>query len=134
MKIVTFEQIKNIIKNQHPGVRNIWCFDSQYTAPNMEEFKEIIEEIKPITIKFKQELFDCDDYALVMAAFVKLKAAVKFHKGIAFGEITVRNTMLAGEVHSLNVLITEDKKMHYYEPQGKTFVDGQNYKPFFVRI
>ena len=133
MKLVTFEQIKNIIKNQHPDARNIWCFDSQYSAPSLEEFNKTIEKVEPITIQFQEELFDCEDYALVMSAFVKMKAVSQFPKSISFGEVTTKNT-LTGEIHTLNILITEDEEVLYFEPQGKVFVDGQNYEPFFVRI
>jgi hypothetical protein len=133
MKIITFDQIGEIIKKRYPDARNIWRFDQQYSAPSLKEFKKIINKVDPITIQFEEELFDCEDYALVMSAFVKMKAASQFPKSISFGEVTVRDTM-SREVHTLNILITEDEEMLYFEPQGKLFVDGQNYKPFFVRI
>ena len=125
--------VGEIIKREHPGARNIWRFDQEYAAPSLEEFNKIIEKVEPITIQFQEELFDCEDYALVMSAFVRLKAAPQFPKSISFGEVTTKNT-LTGEVHTLNILITEDEEMLYFEPQGKVFVDGQNYEPFFVRI
>ena len=84
-------------------------------------------------MQFKTELFDCEDFAHVTSAFVKLKAANKYPKGIAFGEITIKHTV-SKEIHSLNFLITENEKMYYYEPQGNLFVNGKNYKPFYARI
>ena len=98
--------------------------------------KELLQqwlEIEPINMQFKTELFDCEDFAHVISAFVKLKAAKKYPKGVTFTEITIKH-ILAKNVHSLNCLITEDEKALYFEPQGMLFVNGKNYKPFYARI
>jgi hypothetical protein len=133
MKLITCQQIRDTLKRDNSEVRNIWLFDKHYCALTIEEYEDILKEIQPINVQFKAELFDCEDFAHVTSAFVKLKAASKYPKGVAFGEITIKHTV-SKEIHSLNFLVTEDEEMHYYEPQGSLFVNGENYKPFFVRI
>jgi hypothetical protein len=125
--------VRDSLKRSNPEIRNVWLFDKQYCALTIKEFESVVKEIEPITVQFKDELFDCDDYALVTSAFMKLKAAALYPRSISFGEITIKHS-LTGEVHSLNFLVTEDEKLHYWEPQGQLFVNGDNYKPFFVRI
>jgi len=133
METITCQQIRDALKRANPKVRNIWLFDKHYVALSVDEFKKVLQTVEPITTQFKDELFDCDDYAHVTSAFVKLKAAAKYPRSIAFGEITVKHSM-SKEVHSLNFMVDDKEKVHYFEPQGRIFVDGDNYKPFFVRI
>jgi hypothetical protein len=132
MKLITYDQVGEIIKRDHPEARNIWRFDKEYCAPSKQEFGAVLKEVAPIELQFRDELFDCEDFALVMSAFVRMKAALVFPKAIAFGEVTVKKA--SGEVHTLNILITDKHEVLYFEPQAKIFVDGRNYKPFFVRI
>jgi hypothetical protein len=106
-----------------------------YCTANDDEFKNYLKKIEPIEQEFHPDKFDCDDFALIMSAHIKLVVAAQnlLPHGLAFGEIVVRNS-LSGSVHQLNVLIHDVLTFSFFEPQGKIFVDGKNYKPFFVRI
>ena len=136
MKKITCQQIRDALKFKLKLVKpnRIWLFDKHYCAVNKDEFKDILKEVEPIKVKYQAELFDCEDYAHVLSAFVKLKAASSYSYGIAFGEITGRDTLL-GNIHTLNFLITESEEAFYFEPMDMEFVEEKDkYSPFYARI
>lgn len=135
MQVITCQQIRDALKFKLKLVKKdrIWLFDKNFCALNEEEFKKLLDEVKWAKVPFVRELFDCEDFAHVTSAFIKLKAAKKYEKGVAFGEITVRHS-LTKQIHTLNFLVTEDLEAHYFEPQAEIFVNGKNYEPFYARI
>jgi hypothetical protein len=138
MKLISCQQIRDALKFKLKLVKEnrIWLFDKHYCALSKEEFDELRKTVEPITAEYKAELFDCEDFAHVMSAFIKLTALAVHNvyvKGIAFGEITIRHTV-SKEIHTLNFLVTEDKEAFYFEPQSQIFVNGKNYEPIYARI
>lgn len=134
MKLINHKQVRVILEAHYPDLRHVWLFDKEYCAVGKEEFENnILPAVNVITTQFKDELFDCDDYAHVTSAFVKLVVAKLYPKSATFGEIAIKHA-ISKEVHSLNFLVTEDDGFHYFEPQGRIFVNGKNYKPFFVKV
>lgn len=137
MKLITHQQIRDALKYQLRLIKpnRVWLFDSDYCALSEDEFDDLVKEIEPVNMQFKVELFDCEDFAHVTSAFIKLKAAVKYPKGVAFGEITTRH-LITKEIHTLNFVCFEDGTVRYYEPQGQVFIDNgaSYYEPFYARI
>ena len=134
MKKITCQDIRDALKFKLNLIKpnRIWLFDKHYCAVNKDEFEDILKDIEPIRVEYKTELFDCEDYAHVISAFVKLKAASSYPFGIAFGEITGRDSVF-GNIHTLNFLITEDKNAIYFEPMDMKFIEDK-YDPFYARI
>lgn len=134
MKLITCQVIRDSLKSNLKLVKKnrIWLFDKNYCAIGKNEFEDLRKEIEPINMQFKTELFDCEDFAHVTSAFIKLKAANKYPKGVAFGEVTTRNNQTK-EIHTLNFLITENEKAYYFEPQTMEFI-VDDLEPFYARI
>jgi hypothetical protein len=136
MKLISCQKIRDALQFQHglDGRERVWLFDKHFCGLSKVEFEELLKELNPINAVFKEELFDCEDFAHVLSAMVKLTALKKrYERGIAFGEITIRH-LVTNNIHSLNFLVTEDLEALYFEPQGRLFVNGKNYKPFYARI
>ena len=136
MKLLTSRDVRDCLKLhwQMPVEARLWLFDTTYCGISVQKFEDIVRQLAPIEAQFAAELFDCEDFAHVFSALVKLQVTgMHYPKGIAFGEVTVRHT-IAKEVHTLNFLIDDKLRPHYYEPQGKLFVNGENFKPFYARI
>lgn len=83
---------------------------------------------------FSDEKFDCDDFALVTNAFVKLKIAAMelLHNG-AIGEASMIHPIKG--IHNQNIFITDDLKVKLYEPQADQIIEpGQGESIFYVRM
>ena len=108
-----------------------WLFDMQYCAISQDEFENVLQTIEPIKKRFREEGFDCEDFAHVLGARVRL--ANNYEKNIAFGEITIRHN-ITRRIHTLNFLITNIFDALYFDPQAMGFVNGENFNPFYARI
>jgi hypothetical protein len=132
MRIIHSSELRTIIKKQWPELLHVWLFDQTYAAVDVETFLNYYSKIEEMP-EFDFNKFDCDDFSLLTHARIKLIASKDLPHSIAFGEITVRREDI-GDVHNLNVLISDDSKALLYEPQGEIFIDGANMKPFFLRM
>ena len=135
MKNLTANRIRKILKKKWPKLKYVWLFNSNYTAIDIETFKDVILNLQPIEQKFDSKKFDCDKFALVTQALVSLVTAKdsSIDYDIAFGQIVIKHK-ISKEIHAINVLIDSNEKIHLMEPQGRHFVDGVNMKPLFLRI
>ena len=130
------QEIRDALKFKLKLVKKnrVWLFDKHFCAISKDEFDELLDSINPMLPQFEEELFDCEDFAHVLSALVKVKAREKkYDYGVAFGEITTRHN-LTKEIHTLNFLVTDNLDAFYYEPQAYQFVNGENYEPFYARI
>lgn len=143
MKEILCQEIRDSLRFNLKLVKKnrIWLFDKHYIGLSKKEFGEVLSSIapiyNPIRDKYGEEVFDCEDFAHVLSAFVKLEALLKKYKyGIAFGEITTRQLDNRKIIHTLNYLITDNLEAYYFEPQAGIFLDeGEKlYEPFYARI
>jgi len=132
MELISFEQMLKIVKKEYPDARNVWPFDKQYCVGSKEWYEDVLNRVPPIDVPFKEEVFDCEDFAMAMTVFVKMEVASELSHSLAFGEALVDGARPTP--HTLNILITDKMEVLFYEPQVRQFVDGRDFKPFFVRI
>lgn len=151
MKTITTSLVRKILKNRFSGLRHIWIFDRKLALLPDEQAEEVLKraerhkkqleeilrkefEASKKALQFKDQLFDCDEYAVIALAFVKLEIAMlDLSHTWAFGEIS----LVAPEkgVHNQNFFITEDLKVKLYEPQAnKIILPSKGETVFYVRI
>ena len=134
MKIVTTSKIRKILKKQWKQLKHIWIFDRKLVLLSSEQINSILKGIDIYKKQFKNELFDCDDFALVTNAFVKLKVAeLQFPHNWAFGEVSMMHPEIG--IHNQNIFITEDFEIKLFEPQAnKIILPNKGEIVFYVRI
>lgn len=134
MKIITADKLCEILIGQWPQLEHIWRFDKKFVVLPNKQVDEILKGIDVYKNQFKNELFDCDDFALVVNAFVKLEVAkLSLPHNLAFGEAAMMHPRIG--VHNQNVFITEDFEVKLFEPQAnKIILPGKGEIVFYVRI
>ena len=144
-KSISAKQTREILKTQWPELKHIWGFDKRFTLFSSAEIENILKEVTEIINEvsekyfekkmiFSDEKFDCDDFALVTNAFVKLKIATMelLHNG-AIGEASMIHPIKG--IHNQNIFVTDDLKVKLYEPQAAKIIEpGQGESIFYVRM
>jgi hypothetical protein len=107
-------------KEIHEIVRQycLYCFvaDGNYYLPTLEEIKTLIKKSFIEKYKYKIETFDCDDFALILHAWIRQKQyRDKWENPWAFGEVWGK--FKKNEFHAMNFVITRDKGFLLIEPQ-----------------
>jgi len=95
--------------------------DQKYYLPSIEDSKKLIEESKVSEYQWYDEVFDCDDFAIMLKAHF-CKDAYRHQKrrhshclGIAWGMIP--------RSHALNWMINDDYKLRFVDPMyGEIFL------------
>ena len=133
MKTITADKARKILRKQYPQLKHIWIFDKKLVVLSDEQVDKILQGISVYEQRFKVELFDCDDFALVANAFVKLETSqAALSHPWAFGECSFVHPERGA--HNQNIFITEGLKVKLYEPQNQeiTLPDGEIV--FYVRM
>jgi len=105
-------EIKRILFKVFPKLEVPWCRDSDYGLPTIQQVKDFLEENDVNQYHFKEETFDCDDFAL------QLHAEVKRQYHWAFGECFGDKIKGVEKLHNLNFFIAADDRQGYLvEPQ-----------------
>ena len=135
IKIIATKQIREILRTQWPGLQHIWIFDKRLILLPLNQIKTILDSIyKKHRYQFQDETFDCDDFALVMNAYMKIEiASMNLSHNGAFGEASMIHSTMG--IHNQNIFITDDLKVKLYEPQSdRTIEPGQGETIFYVRM
>jgi len=96
------------------------CLDQKYKLITLDDWKEIIKsDTLNITKEWKQDVFDCDNFAITFnahcAEFYEVNTA-----GIALGKLYDAYTLEFLGNHAFNVLVAKKDnqlKLYVYEPQ-----------------
>jgi len=118
MKEASAKEVRAILEKKWPELKQIWLFDRKYMLITVIEVEQILSSLNDMP-RFRYELFDCDDFALVTHAFVKQKFAGenKYKYNAAFGEVMFYEPV--GGIHVANLFITEDETIWFYDAQLK---------------
>ena len=88
--------------------------DEEYFLPSVEESRRLMQESKIADYQWYDEVFDCDDFAIMLKAHF-CKDAYKHHKrrhshclGIIWGMVP--------RPHALNWVVNDDMKLRFIDP------------------
>lgn len=88
----------------------IFVADREYHYPTKRDIEWLLSDSSFEVYKYLKSVFDCDDYCLMLHAFVRQEQyKEKWEKPWAFGEIWSRT-------HAYNVVVSEDEIL-CIEPQ-----------------
>lgn len=119
-------EIKSILNNLWPGIR-IMCADRDYWLPSEKDLKDIIWKSYIDEYQYAIERFDCDDFALVLHAFIVQERYIRAdeHKlpkeewfPWAFGEVWGSKFQGENTAHAINICITDEEEIFLIEPQN----------------
>ncbi|RLB60801.1 MAG: hypothetical protein DRH08_14865 [Deltaproteobacteria bacterium] len=145
MKILSSKKLRKELKIMWPmftKLDEIWLTDRDYYCPPVKLIKEAIEKCGVVNKLPKGEAFDCDDFALVANALVRLYFIDKeWNKDgnnwypIAFGEAIGTKWNAWEDVHSANICMCEEGIM-LIEPQHGTIwkANPADDNLFFIKI
>jgi hydroxymethylpyrimidine/phosphomethylpyrimidine kinase len=115
--IVQSQEIRHIIAKAIGGIIsptvNPLLPDAEYYLPRLEEVQRIVKEDHTDRMAYMEEVFDCDDSAVLLkAAFIK-DAYKRKRRAYAFGIVWG----MFPHPHAVNWVITRDKEFFFIEPQ-----------------
>ena len=101
------------------SINDIVIADSNYLAIDYDSWVKnlgsIYHELRN-KLKYTPNIFDCDDFALIMASTVAYSAFKSMYKiQLAFG-------IAWSDVHAYNVFVCNNGRTYIYEPQNNTVV------------
>ena len=129
---VSASSLRKEIRSIWPGVQFIWMPDKFYIKPKIEEIKELLSLSEVAKMRFDGELVDCDDYSLLLNAFMKkyridhsekLTGFNSFHW--SFGEAFGTKVNRVETHHTLNLCIAVEG-MFLVEPQTYEVREASN--------
>lgn len=135
--IITAEAARLELQKIWP-VCQYFITDGEFKLVSSDRVKQELLETYIEQYKYRAEDFDCDDYALILHAWVRqgqYKEKAKY--AWAFGEMHGYLHQPDGSIigHALNVVITSDKGVQVVEPQTDELRDpGPEFTPWFVRM
>ena len=99
-----------------PNCRINLVADKSYSTINANNLKGLLKVGFIDRYKFKAEVFDCDDYALILHAWIRqIQYKEKWENPMAFGEAWGK--FGNEEHHALNIAISHDSEILIIEPQ-----------------
>ena len=122
--------------------------DEDYYNPTKKRLKQVIAEAKKIINKigndYIPEIYDCDDFALLLNAIVKAiwvrfakenKVPKEYWRALSFGEVWGTKFRDKKMAHAINVCLTRDKGIVLIEPQDYSlWVAGSQDAAFFIKL
>jgi len=121
-KKVTIEDVQRILHRYAPTSK-IHIADSEYYLPKYSMMEKIVKLMPVKYMKYEKEKHDCDDFALIFMATVRLLLG-----NFAVGEIWT-------QTHALNFFIDERERVWLVEPQtNKIFRPSSKEIYRFIRI
>ena len=119
---ITSNEIRTALRGIWPKIQFIWLQDRIYIKPSIKEVEGFIIASEVFKLRFNGELMDCDDYSLLLNAYVKrqridmgdtLSAEDNFH--LAFGE-AFGDEIRGIENHTVNICVAQEG-VFLIEPQ-----------------
>ena len=97
--------------------------DRGYYAISLLDIKKFLLVDASDLHKYKPEIFDCDDFAVVLLGrnrewFSKVNMEFSSTFGIVVGDIRRNETDTEPRYHAMNFIITNEKKLFLIEPQN----------------
>ncbi len=111
----------------YKGPTSISLADGEYWMPTKSKVKKLLWEGFIDTYKYKAETFDCDEFSLLLHAFVVQERYVQIEKREvpkeewlpwAFGQVTGIKFQGKKTHHAINIVITSDNGVMLIEPQN----------------
>lgn len=135
------EIVRDDLKGTLEHITRIYTPDREYVTLSNEKMQQILKETapnRPEASDYIKEVFDCDDFALIMhAEVVKWARDNDYKKPLAFGQVW-GSIQVQGEWvnHAINWFITPTKQIMFLEPQlDKVFAPEHNIQEaYFLRI
>jgi len=101
--------------------------DGEFKTVSYMDIEELFKSNTGKFMKYRQEEYDCDDFARTASATLHI-----LFGNVAVGEAAV--TLDSGGSHMLNFVVTSDGEITYVEPQTNKIVTTPTFKPYFMII
>ena len=140
--IVNSNWIKKYLKSFWP-IDDIWLFDRSFFLLDESTIKKIITELSVKTMKYVPELWDCDNFSLLLNSDVKkyqydciqCSKPKTPHYPWAFGECIGTKFRGVEMNHSVNIAVCKDG-IFFVDPQNNYMwkADRKNDDLYFIKI
>ncbi len=136
---ISQRELQRLVESALAGsLSNNWCLhssDSRYYLPTLEEARTIIENSNMARLASAEsatdrgEIFDCDDFSLLLKARFAYAAYRNRDRHVnapyCFG--IVWGLLPFPFPHSLNWMVTDDRELHFIEPQRQEIIPRERY-------
>ncbi len=120
--IINSDEVEGIIRKTF-GKRftddfSLQIHDEQYYCPNIDDVTTILEKNTVDKQEYIEDVFDCDDYALILKAFFIKQAYKNKKRRYPYCLGIIMGGKLLGDIpHAINFVITDKLKLLLIEPQ-----------------
>jgi len=134
-KIMSAASLAKIIKSK-TNFEKIYFGDKHYIVRSYHYYWKIVLDSFIDRYKRKFTVFDCEDYSLILHAFVR---QLQYYKNeelpLAFGEVWLKESNGRSRSHALNIAVTDEGEVILIEPQSNK-VRSLNDKDvvYFIRM
>lgn len=114
---VDYKKIRDRIQKFWPNCRNVWLSDLEYQYPSRGDVEMIVGLDHTERLTMRGYKFDCDDFALQLAAAVSRYVGENWEgQPWPFGIVKGRRFQHLTEPHQCNICVLE-KEIFIIEPQ-----------------
>lgn len=124
--VITMAEVFQILIEYWPKINphDIKLADGMYVCPTRAEVEKILFDSKIDEMIYKAEIADCDNFAVLLYAYVLRKRYEDYNAGLlprdglyslTFGEIWYKDPIQGS--HAINIAITSDAGILFIEPQ-----------------
>ena len=107
-EVVSYQGLYQILRQRFPE-GELYLSDRIYLLCDVDDINAFLKQDATNKYKYQEDVYDCDDFSYrLMGQF-----SVPDWSYLAFGIVWT-------ESHALNILVTEDKKILFIEPQSDT--------------
>ncbi|MBL0716115.1 MAG: lectin MOA-related protein [Desulfosarcina sp.] len=143
---ISRKELRNLITSELDGkLSKKWCLhtaDANYYLPRLDAAKKIIADsnmqqlASPSGTKRRGECFDCDDFSLLLKArFAYAAYSNKEHLNRPYCFGIVWGMLPFPFPHSMNWIVTDDKKFYFIEPQRQEVISLEKCKNYrFINL
>ena len=136
MKTISAKEIRQLYKNLWPFMFPAQCMDSVYSLETVDHIKAIIDECQRYKkIQFRDQIADCDNYALSLwAEFDETWGATAgYYLPCPLGRASGLRFNGENENHTLNTFLS-DTGIYFFEPQLSQLWSADNNKDLIFLV
>jgi len=134
--VLNHKEIKNIIYEIYPYC-SIFIADKDYYIPSITDIEWLLYESGFEKYQYHRNTFDCDDYSLILHAFIRQEQYRKDWKHPwAFGECWLNKYKGKKHNEAINISISNKNEILLINPQTDDIIttDPSNDNIYFTRM
>lgn len=131
---LSFKELRGLLVDKWPDLRDIWLLDTKYVLPSDDDVKRFLENDTTNLLKQIPGVFECNAFATqLLAASQRYVLEIGSRTPWSLGlYVAVVDTVFGDNVHSGNICVMDDKRIMMIEPKNDRLYEPTDEQVFFV--